>query len=168
MSETADSTGASPEELAQAGQEAQEARDPGGAPSSIPGNPRSESPQNAAPTGEAEDESADVVPGHVQEAVDHPAVDQAPVAEERQRAIVGDSGMFEQEPRSPTSDPANTPHATSAPPAQLQTGVPLPEDRAAGVQPGPAGPLPGPTPGTTAPAEAPAVEAPAEENPPAS
>lgn len=86
------------------------------------GNPASE---DAAPP--AEDAEAAQGAG--------PAVDQAPVATERGNAIVGDSGLYEQQPESGFND-QDTPVRTSAPPPSLQSGVPLPEDRAAGVQPG--------------------------------
>lgn len=62
-----------------------------------------------------------------------PAEDQAPVATDNQKAIVGDSGLYEQEPFDASGNSADQVHRTSAPPAALQNGVPLPEDRAAGV-----------------------------------
>lgn len=72
-----------------------------------------------------------------------PAVDQSPVASARDAAITGDSGLFEQQPQPVAADP-NSPHRTSAPPASLQSGVPLAEDRAAGVQAGEPGARPAP------------------------
>jgi hypothetical protein len=68
-----------------------------------------------------------------------PAVDQAPVAHEAQNAIIGDPGFRnEQQPLGNEGQPTNVdiPVRTSAPPPSLQSGVPLPEDRAAGVEPG--------------------------------
>lgn len=64
-----------------------------------------------------------------------PAVEQSPVATAAGKVIVGDSGMYEQQPVNSASN-VDTPLRTSAPPAELQSGVPLAEDRAAGVQPG--------------------------------
>jgi len=68
-----------------------------------------------------------------------PAVHQSPVATDAMRAIVGDHGMRgAQEPADAfASSTANIPVATSAPPPEAQSGVPLAEDRAAGVKPGP-------------------------------
>lgn len=113
--------------------------------------PRSEAPHtpdapnpDLAPGERAEDEV---------EGREGPAEDQSPVATARDKAIVGDSGLFEQQPQTMSGDP-DTPVRTSAPPAELQSGVPLPEDRAAGVQPGPAGPRPTPAPGAAADATA--------------
>lgn len=63
--------------------------------------------------------------------------DHAPAAVAAQRVITGTSG-YEQVPDTSLRDgiTVNTPVATSAPPAGLQSGIPLVEDRAAGVQPG--------------------------------
>jgi hypothetical protein len=60
----------------------------------------------------------------------------APVAEKAQEAIVGDNGLREQQP--PPSDTFN-PNAVlqGSQPPQAQSGVPLQEDKAAGVQPNP-------------------------------
>lgn len=63
----------------------------------------------------------------------------APVAEEAQEAIIGDPGLRgEQQPLQNEGTPGNvnTPNRTSAPPPEAQSGVPLAEDRAAGVEPG--------------------------------
>jgi hypothetical protein len=71
----------------------------------------------------------------------NPAVDQAPAATEAQNAIIGDPGLRdEQEPQASVGS-ADIPHRTSAPPPAAQSGVPLPEDRAAGIQPGVKGPV---------------------------
>lgn len=67
---------------------------------------------------------------------DPPATEQSRIASERQRAIAGDSGLYEQQPQRSEGDSANTPLRTSPLPAELQSGVPLAEDREAGVQPG--------------------------------
>lgn len=72
------------------------------------------------------------------------AEEQSPVATARDKAIVGNSGLFEQQPVPAQGDP-DSPVRTSAPPPQAQSGVPLPEDRAAGVEPGPSGMRPSPT-----------------------
>lgn len=74
----------------------------------------------------------------------NPAAEQAPTATERQEAIQGDPGLREQDPMAAVDDSANTPVRTSAPPPGVQTGVPLAEDRAAGVEPGSPGPEPPP------------------------
>jgi hypothetical protein len=58
-----------------------------------------------------------------------PAIEQAPVATARDRVIVGDSGMYEQAPINQPGDP-DAPVRSSAPPAQLQSGTPLAQDRA--------------------------------------
>lgn len=63
-----------------------------------------------------------------------PAVDQAPVAHERQEAIIGDPGFRnESQPLGNEGTPSHvdTPVRTSAPPPEMQSGMPLPEDRAA-------------------------------------
>lgn len=67
----------------------------------------------------------------------HPAAAQADAATAMQKVITGEHGM-EQVPNSSLRDgiTTNTPVATSAPPPELQSGVPLAEDRAAGVSPG--------------------------------
>lgn len=72
-----------------------------------------------------------------------PAAEQAPVATEAEEAIIGDPGFREQQPRINEGGPqsANQPHASSAPPPSRQSGVPLAEDREAGVEPGPKGPV---------------------------
>lgn len=74
---------------------------------------------------------------------DHaPAEDQAPAA--HAAATVGDPGLHgEQQPTQAEGSPSNVDRAvgTSAPPPSAQSGVPLVEDRQAGVEPGPAGPI---------------------------
>src|SRR5581483_10868932 len=70
----------------------------------------------------------------------NPAVDQAPAATAAQDVVVGDPGLRdEQQPVASVGSP-DIPVRTSAPPPSAQSGVPLPEDRAAGVQPGVSGP----------------------------
>jgi hypothetical protein len=70
----------------------------------------------------------------------NPAVEQSPAATAAQDAVVGDPGLRdEQQPVGSVPNP-DTPVRTSAPPPSAQSGVPLPEDRAAGVQPGVSGP----------------------------
>lgn len=59
-----------------------------------------------------------------------PAAEQSPVATENQKTITGDPGFGEQQPRSPLGN-ADAPVASSAPPPGAQSGMPLPEDRAA-------------------------------------
>ena len=65
---------------------------------------------------------------------EHRAAEQADRATDTGKVIVADSG-FEQVPVQPYAR-VDTPLASSAPPAELQSGVPLPEGRAAGVQAG--------------------------------
>jgi hypothetical protein len=69
-------------------------------------------------------------PPHEPASGEPPARDQAPVATDRQEAITGDPGFGEQQPRQPAADP-DAVHATSAPPPGVQSGTPLPQDRAA-------------------------------------
>lgn len=73
----------------------------------------------------------------------NPARDQAPVATDAQEAAVGDPGLHEQQPFGNEGSPTavDRPVATSAPPPSAQSGVPLPEDRAAGVEPDPDAPV---------------------------
>jgi hypothetical protein len=61
-----------------------------------------------------------------------PAIEQAPAATEAQNAIVGDSGMFSQQPGRPPggASSVDTPVSTSGPPAGWQQQPPLPEDQA--------------------------------------
>lgn len=71
----------------------------------------------------------------------NPSPDHAPTAQ----AVMGDPGFRVNEPGAgfgPVSP--DMPFASSAPPPGAQSGVPLAEDRAAGVEPGPSGPIPGP------------------------
>lgn len=73
----------------------------------------------------------------------NPARDQAPVASDAQDAVVGDPGLRdEQQPvqNEGTASAVDRPVRTSAPPPSAQSGVPLAEDRAAGVEPGTSGP----------------------------
>lgn len=72
----------------------------------------------------------------------HPAPEQSPAATAAQKAITGDHGMAGQ-PLSAVDSSANTPVATSPPPPSAQPGVPLAEDREAGVEPGESSNLPG-------------------------
>lgn len=75
----------------------------------------------------------------------NPARHQSPAATDAQEAIMGDPGFREQQPTSGFgANTANSPFASSAPPPGAQHGVPLAEDRAAGVEPGPKGPIAGP------------------------
>lgn len=118
--------------------------------------------QGGAPPA-AEEAREAATPEPVAEEEANPARDQAPVATDAQDTIVGDPGLRgEQQPQQNegASGSANTPVRTSPPPPSAQSGVPLPEDRAAGVEPGPAGPLgpggvPVPQQGGTSPAVAP-------------
>lgn len=99
--------------------------------------------QGGAPPA-AEEAREAATPEPVAEEEANPARDQAPVATDAQDTIVGDPGLRgEQQPQQNegASGSANTPVRTSPPPPSAQSGVPLPEDRAAGVEPGPAGPL---------------------------
>lgn len=59
----------------------------------------------------------------------------APAAAKEEETIVADAGLGEQQPVEPGHS-QDTPAIGSTPP-QAQSGVPLPEDRAAGVQPDP-------------------------------
>lgn len=75
------------------------------------------------------------------EDVRHPEPEQSPVATERNKAIQGDPGFGEgQAPQSVAAN-ADAPFAQSPPPPAAQSGVPLQEDRDAGVEPGARGPL---------------------------
>lgn len=63
-----------------------------------------------------------------------PAEDQAPVATAAQEAIIGDPGFrAEQNPQQSEGAPTHVdrPVGTSMPAPELQSGMPLPEDRAA-------------------------------------
>lgn len=60
----------------------------------------------------------------------------APAAAAEEGVIVGDAGLGEQQPVAPGSGSQNVPAVGSTAP-QAQSGVPLPEDRVAGVQPDP-------------------------------
>lgn len=64
---------------------------------------------------------------------EQPDTSQAPVAAEQEKAIVGDAGLGESQP-SPGMASQDTPLVNATAP-QAQSGVPLPEDRAAGVEP---------------------------------
>lgn len=71
-----------------------------------------------------------------------PAEDQAPAA--HAAATVGDPGLHgEQNPVQAEGGPSHVDRAlgTSAAPPSAQSGVPLAEDRAAGIEPGQAGPV---------------------------
>lgn len=108
-----------------------------------------------APTHESEGEGA--APDSEER---NPAREQAPAATDAQDAIIGDPGLRdEQQPLGNEGTPSNadTPHRTSAPPPTGQSGVPLPEDRDAGVQPGDE-----PQPGAQPAGEPPAGEPPAQ------
>lgn len=68
-----------------------------------------------------------------------PAHDQAPIASDAQDTIIGDPGLRDEQQPQQTEGAAtavNTPVRTSPPPPSAQSGVPLSEDRAAGVEPG--------------------------------
>lgn len=65
-----------------------------------------------------------------------PAAEQAPAATEAQDAIIGDQGTRGEQQPDQALGSQDTPLRTSPPPPEAQSGVPLPEDRAAGVQPG--------------------------------
>lgn len=118
---------------------------PQGPPTTAP----SSDPTAATGTSDAEaKQDEELKEGATPSAPDHdeanPAEDQAPVATAAQEAIIGDQGARrEQQPLGVEGTPTSVdqPVRTSAPPAELQSGVPLAEDRAAGVEPGPAGPL---------------------------
>jgi hypothetical protein len=63
-----------------------------------------------------------------------PAAEQSPVATEAQNRIIGDPGFRDEQATiqgEGGSANVDTPVRTSAPPAELQSGMPLPEDRAA-------------------------------------
>jgi hypothetical protein len=62
--------------------------------------------------------------------------DHAPRAQQEQDAIVGSAGLGESQPIEPGSPSQDTPLVNAQSP-QAQSGVALPEDRAAGVQPDP-------------------------------
>lgn len=65
----------------------------------------------------------------------NPAADQAPVATEAQDTIIGDPGIRDEQVPQGSVGSQDVPVRTSAPPPSAQSGVPLPEDRAAGVEP---------------------------------
>lgn len=68
----------------------------------------------------------------------NPAPEQSPVATEAQRTITGDPGLSrgEQVPQQVEGSPSavDRPVGTSMPPPGAQSGMPLPEDRAAAAQ----------------------------------
>ena len=82
----------------------------------------------------------------------NPAEEQAPVATATQNAIIGDPGFRDEQNPIPAGAGVDTPLRTSAPPAELQSGMPLPEERAA--EAAPAEPAPAAEPAAEAPAEA--------------
>ena len=82
----------------------------------------------------------------------NPAEEQAPIATAAQNAIIGDPGFRDEQNPIPAGAGVDTPLRTSAPPAELQSGMPLPEERAAGAAP--AEPAPAAEPAAEAPAEA--------------
>jgi hypothetical protein len=92
----------------------------------------------AAPASEGAQAQVDAQAEVPDEDEANPARDQAPVATDAQEAIKGDPGLHEQQPIGNEGSPTaiDRPVATSAPPPSAQSGVPLPEDRAAGVEPG--------------------------------
>lgn len=106
-----------------------------GGPSSVPGVAEGSEP---APV-QAVEGATDEVPSEEER---NPARDQAPVATDAQEAIVGDPGLREQQPFGNEGSPTAVDRAvaTSAPPPSAQSGVPLSEDRQAGIEPGPKGP----------------------------
>jgi hypothetical protein len=100
-------------------------------------------PEGAA-TGQATPPAAEGEQQADEEVDRNPARDQAPVATEageRQAAIQGDPGFREQTPQVAEGNPGSvdTPFGSSMPAPESQSGMPLPEDRAAAAQEGESG-----------------------------
>jgi hypothetical protein len=97
--------------------------------------PEQPAEQPAAPEPEAAPAAPEPEAPAAEEPPDrNPAEDQAPAATANQDAIIGDPGFRdEQSALANEGTPTNvdTPVRTSAPPAEMQSGMPLPEDRAA-------------------------------------
>lgn len=79
----------------------------------------------------------------------NPAVEQSPAATDAQDAIIGDPGLRDEQQPAQGPGSQDVPLRTSPPPPEAQSGVPLPEDRQAGVEPGPSGPAVPPQEGET-------------------
>lgn len=109
---------------------ADETPTPQQAPAPQTQTPRSEAPGTPDPPATTQTPPAPPQPAPAPAASrELPAEDQAPVASERDKAIVGDSGLFNQQPTGSIGDP-DTPVRSSAPPAQMQSGIPVPEPEA--------------------------------------